>query len=106
MVCLTEPGSLQESFVSDGVKALEKTIFNPGTLARTWGTRPVGLACVRGTDRSFQCVPLLKPLSKPEGFARGRDYISHISQKTRDMGHPDLWSGLGFENKNVRRRSQ
>src|ERR1700679_310851 len=30
--------------VTPGVKAFEKTIFNPGTLVRPWGTRPGGKA--------------------------------------------------------------
>ena len=30
--------------VTPRVKAFEKTIFNPGTLVRTWGTRPEGKA--------------------------------------------------------------
>jgi hypothetical protein len=28
------------------VKAFEKTIFGPGTLVRTWGTRPISLNVV------------------------------------------------------------
>ena len=31
---------MSQSPVAHGVKAFEKTIFNPGTLVRTWGTRP------------------------------------------------------------------
>jgi hypothetical protein len=27
-------------FLARGVKAFEKTVFGPGTLMRTWGTRP------------------------------------------------------------------
>ncbi len=65
------------------VKALEKSVFGPCTLGRTWGTRPEPMTVV-GRSNPGEFADLIwtsLKFSRPYG-ARFRDALSHADAKT------------------------